>query len=173
MSSQVSKSGSSTRPGGGRAKRAPVQLGAAVVGVVFLLVGVLGFIPGITHPFMQMQLASHDSDAYLLGIFQVSVLHNLVHLLFGVAGLYFARTLRGAIRYLLIGGIIYMVFFFYGIIIDYQSQANFVPFDDSDNFLHVMLGVGMIALSGLLNRGSQEAELVVEDLAEGRRIDDF
>ncbi len=31
-----------------------------------------------------LMMAGHHSDAMLLGLFQVSVLHNVVHLLFGV-----------------------------------------------------------------------------------------
>jgi hypothetical protein len=65
------------------AARAPVQQAAQLVGLVFLLVGVLGFIPGITTDYGDMEFASHDSDAELLGLFQVSILHNIVHLLFG------------------------------------------------------------------------------------------
>src|SRR4051812_14354850 len=71
--------------------RTPVQLAALVVGVVFLAVGVLGFIPGITSHYSDMTFAGHDSTAKLLGIFQVSILHNIVHLLFGVAGVLMAR----------------------------------------------------------------------------------
>ena len=65
----------------------PVQAAAALVGVAFLLVGVLGFIPGITADSGSMEAAGHESHAELLGIFQVSVLHNVVHLLFGAAGI--------------------------------------------------------------------------------------
>jgi len=64
----------------------PIQKAAAAVGAVFLLVGILGFVPGITTGFGDMKFAGHESGAELLGIFQVSVLHNIVHLLFGVAG---------------------------------------------------------------------------------------
>ena len=60
---------------------------ALAVGAVFLVVGLLGFVPGITTHDEQLTFAGHHSDAALLGIFNVSVLHNLVHLLFGVAGI--------------------------------------------------------------------------------------
>lgn len=57
------------------------------VGAVFLLAGILGFIAGITTNTEHLGMAGHHSGSMLLGIFQVSVLHNIVHLLFGVAGL--------------------------------------------------------------------------------------
>jgi hypothetical protein len=76
--------------------RHPVQLAATVVAAVFLLVGVLGFIPGVTTEYDGMTFAGHESTAMLLGVFHVSILHNIVHLLFGIVGLALARTVSGA-----------------------------------------------------------------------------
>src|SRR4051794_9631354 len=103
-----------------------LQKAAAVVGATFLLVGVLGFIPGITTNYGSMAFAGHDSGAKLLGIFEVSVLHNIVHLLFGVAGLALARTWSGAQAYLLFGGVVYLVLAVYGGLTDEKASANFV-----------------------------------------------
>lgn len=147
-------------------KRSQVQLGAMAVSVVFLLVGVAGFIPGITTRYMDMQVAGNGSDAQLLGLFRVSVLHNVVHLAFGVVGLAFSRTPLRARNFLLYGGFVYAVLFFYGIVIDYQSRANFVPFDDADNVLHFALAAGMIALSIVLDRGPGWRQVVEEGRAE-------
>jgi hypothetical protein len=54
-----------------------------VVGVVYLLVGVLGFIPGITVP-----NATAPGQGLLLGIFAVNTIHNLAHLILGAALVY-------------------------------------------------------------------------------------
>ncbi len=124
----------------------PAQLIARAVGVVFLLVGIGGFIPGVTTNYEQLSFAGHHSTALLLGIFMVSILHNIVHLLFGVAGLVLARTPRGAVGYLIGGGVIYLVLWLYGLVIDHDSAANFVPVNTADNWLHLGLGIGMIAL---------------------------
>ena len=132
--------------------RRPIQLAALVVGVVFLLVGVLGFIPGITTNFDSLTFAGHQSEAMLLGLFQVSVLHNIVHLLFGVAGLALARTVAGARNFLIYGGVIYAVLWLYGLLIDQGSAANFVPVNTADNWLHFVLAAGMIALGFLVDR---------------------
>jgi hypothetical protein len=126
-----------------------VRTVALAVAVVFLLVGILGFIPGVTTNYGDMQFAGHESDAKLLGVFQVSILHNIVHLLFGVAGLALARTVSGARLYLIGGGAVYAVLWLYGLVIDHGSNANFVPLNTADNWLHLGLAVGMIAL-GLL-----------------------
>lgn len=134
-------------------RRTPRQLLAAIVGVVFLLVGVLGFIPGVTTNYDMLTFAGHESGALLLGIFAVSILHNIVHLAFGVAGLALARTVSGARAFLVGGGVIYLVLWLYGLLIDHGSAANFVPVNTADNWLHLGLGVGMIAL-GLIPLGA-------------------
>jgi hypothetical protein len=132
--------------------RTNVQKAAAAVGIVFLLVGVLGFIPGITSNYGQLEFASADSEALLLGLFQVSILHNIVHLLFGVLGLVMARSASGARTYLVFGGIIYLVLFLYGLLVGQDSAANFVPLNTADDILHLLLGIGMIALGVVLTR---------------------
>ncbi|WP_127783684.1 DUF4383 domain-containing protein [Rhodococcus sp. X156] len=130
--------------------RSLVQYGALVVGVVFLLVGILGFIPGVTTDYDMLDFAGHESGAKLLGIFEVSILHNIVHLLFGVAGVALARAANTAKLYLIVGGIIYLVLWIYGLVIDKDSGANFIPVNTADDWLHFGLGVGMIALGFLL-----------------------
>ena len=60
--------------------RTPVQNVARLVGIVFLLVGIAGFIPGITtNLYDGLEFAGTDGTAELLGIFEVSILHNIVH----------------------------------------------------------------------------------------------
>ncbi|MEV3935923.1 DUF4383 domain-containing protein [Glycomyces sp. NPDC049804] len=135
--------------------RAPVQVVTMVVAVVFLLVGVLGFIPGVTTDYDSLTFAGHHSDAELLGIFVVSVLHNIVHLLFGIVGFLMARTASGSVTFLIIGGVIYLVLWLYGVLIDLDSSANFVPVNDADNWLHLGLAVGMIGLGAAFARSSR------------------
>jgi Domain of unknown function (DUF4383) len=133
--------------------RSALQKAALAVGIVFLAIGVLGFIPGITVNYSDMLFASHDSDALLLGVFQVSILHNIVHLLFGVAGMLMARSFGGARAYLIGGGVIYLMLFLYGLLVGQDSVANFVPVNAADDILHLVLGIGMIGLGVALSRG--------------------
>ncbi|MDO3701443.1 DUF4383 domain-containing protein [Micromonospora sp. C28SCA-DRY-2] len=132
--------------------RHPVRTAALAVGAVFLLVGVLGFIPGITTDYGTMTFAGHESEAKLLGLFQVSILHNLVHVAFGLAGLALARSVSGARMYLIAGGAVYLVLWLYGLVVDHDSGANFVPLNTADNWLHLFLGLGMIGLGVALTR---------------------
>jgi hypothetical protein len=107
---------------------------------------------GVTSDYDTMSFAGHDSMAKLLGVFMVSILHNIVHLLFGVAGVVMSRKAASARTFLVGGGVIYLVLFLYGLFIDHDSPANFVPVNSADNWLHLALGIGMIALGLVLSR---------------------
>ncbi|MCC9144439.1 MULTISPECIES: DUF4383 domain-containing protein [unclassified Arthrobacter] len=137
--------------------RTNVQKAALAFGVVFLLVGVLGFIPGVTTNYSELTFAGHHSEAKLLGIFQVSALHNIVHLLFGIAGLMFSRTITGARNYLIGGGAVYALLLVYGLFIGHDSAANFVPLNTADNWLHGFLAVAMIGSGFALTRDRRDA----------------
>jgi hypothetical protein len=126
-------------------ERSTAQTLAMIFGVVFLAAGILGFIPGITTNYDDLKFAGNDSDAELVGLFQVSILHNIVHVLFGIAGLALARTWEGAQTYLLGSGIVYVALVVYGILVKQGSDANFVPFNNGDDWLHGFLAVGLLA----------------------------
>jgi hypothetical protein len=137
--------------------RTTLQRTSQIVGAVFLLVGVLGFIPGVTTNYGSLGAAGPESEALLLGVFQVSILHNIVHLLFGVAGLLMARTAAQSRNYLVGGGAVYLLLWLYGILIDHSTPANFVPVNSADNWLHLVLGLGMVALGLVLSRRTSAA----------------
>ena len=121
---------------------------ALMFGAVFLLVGILGFVPGITtNLYGGLDFAGDGSTAELLGIFQVSVLHNIVHLLFAV-GILMAATHAGAVKFLLFGGLAYAAVFLLGVI----GAGDWIPVNSADNVLHVVL-TG--ALLGSWARGPQ------------------
>ncbi len=127
----------------------PVQNVTRLVGIVFLLVGIAGFIPGITtNLYDGLEFAGNDGNAELLGIFKVSVLHNLVHGLFGIAGLALAKTASGARTFLIGGGAIYVVLWLLGLL----GGADWIPSNSADDWLHLLLGIGMIGLGVALTR---------------------
>ena len=140
--------------------RSPIQIAALLVGAAFLLVGIAGFIPGITTNVGDMKFAGHESPSELLGLFQVSVLHNIVHLALGIIGLVAAATWEGSRLYLVGGGAIYLALAVYGWVIVRASDANFVPMNPADNVLHVVLGVVMIALGVVLGRSYSHERVI-------------
>lgn len=138
-----------------------VQAVAAAVAAVFVLIGVLGFVPGVTTHYDELTFAGRHSEAKLLGLFQVSILHNALHLLFGLLGLVLARRIAGARVFLAGGGAAYLGLWLYGFAIERHSVLNFVPVNEADNWLHLFLGFGMLVLGLLLSN----------DVGTGGRLD--
>ena len=125
----------------GLSVRVPAQLSTVLAGLAFLLAGALGFVPGATTRFGTLGLAGDDSDARLLGTFQVSVLHNLVHVALGVALLLGARSRAAAA--LTGGGIASLALWFAGVV----GALDWLPVNAADNWLHLLLGLGLLALA--------------------------
>ena len=122
--------------------RTSAENAARVVGIVFLVVGVAGFVPGVTTDLYDgLEFAGDAGTSELLGTFEVSVLHNIVHGLFGLAGLALAATPGGARTYLLGGGGLYLALFLLGI----AGGGSWLPADRADDWLHLALGAGMVA----------------------------
>lgn len=129
-----------------------IQKTAVIVGLLFLLVGVAGFIPGLTHDVDQLHGAGTQSEAMLFGVFQVSVLHNAVHLLFAVAGVAAAVRAVPSRNYLIWGGVVYIALWVFGLFAVHAPDVNFVPLNEADNWLHFGLAVGMIVLGLAVGR---------------------
>jgi hypothetical protein len=111
---------------------------AMVFGVVFLLIGVLGlFTPGG----MKMEV---QDPAMVLGLFPVNLLHNLVHLAFGVWGLLAARSFAGAKTYATVSGVIYIVLAVMGFLI--PKTFGLLPNGGNDIWLHALLGIVLAAV---------------------------
>jgi hypothetical protein len=117
--------------------RTLTQRAAMIFGVVFLLVGLLGlFLDGGTG------MESHpDRAPRLLGLFPVNLLHNLVHLGFGVWGLLAARTHSAARGYHRAGAVIYLVL----VVLAFIDPTTFglVPIGGNDIWLHAVLAAGL------------------------------
>jgi hypothetical protein len=118
--------------------RTLAQTLAFAFGVVFLLVGLIGFIPGITEN-APGSFAGEDSEGSIFGVFQTGVLHNLAHLVFGV-GILAARKHATALTYLLVAGIAYAALFLVGMI----GAMDWLPADDTDDWLHLALAVALL-----------------------------
>ena len=122
--------------------RVSAQLFAVLAGTTFVLVGILGFVPWITTHYSDLSFAGHASRAELLGVFQVSVLHNLVHIAFGVVGIVLAKAADAARTYLVGGGVVYLAIWLLGVV----GGGSWIPVNTADNWLHFGLGIGLIAL---------------------------
>ncbi len=131
--------------------RSLLQTAAMLLGVVFLLVGILGFVPGITSHYSRLGTFG-DVAAKLLHIFGVNWLENVVHLLYSVAGITLAKTWAGARNYFVFGGVIYLVLWIYGLLINLHGNGNFIGVNTAGNWLHFVLGLVMVGLGLVLGR---------------------
>lgn len=131
-----------------------VQGAALLIACVFLTVGGLGFIPGVTTDYESLQWAGQQPGAKLFGVFAVSGVHNVVHLTFGVVGLMLTRSYAEARAYLLGGGLAYLALWVGTVFIDH-SRANIGPVHGADHWLHFGLGGAMVLL-GLTLAGQRD-----------------
>jgi hypothetical protein len=126
-----------------------VQLLAMLVAATFVLLGIIGFVPGLTtNLYDGLEFAGDDGTAEIFGVFDTSILHNLVHFVSGLVGLALARTWSGARRFLIGGGIIYLALWLLGLF----GGLDWIPVNDADDWLHFVLGVAMIGLGYVTTR---------------------
>lgn len=122
---------------------------AMLFGWVLLIVGVLGFVPGIT------------TDGSLLGIFSVNPIHNIVHIVSGLAALYLAsKGEEGAQTYFKVFGVIYALVAILGIFAGSgeTSLLGLVANNGADTWLHVVIAVVALYLGfGTKKEGSVQA----------------
>ena len=110
-----------------------VKTAAVLFGVVFLLVGILGFVPAVT------------KDQMLLGIFHVNAAHNCVHLLSGVVALIAGMTSAGAARwYFRIFGLVYGLVAVMGFVMGDGMLLGLISNNTADTWLHV--GIAAVSL---------------------------
>ena len=122
----------------GRGKTIPEIL-ALAFGAVYLLVGIVGFfVTGFDDFF------AHNTNEKLLGIFEINGMHNVVHILIGLAGLALGRTLAGARTYGWLLAVGYGAAFIYGLIA-MGKDWDFLSINAADNVLHIATAlVGLV-----------------------------
>ena len=130
---------------------------ALIYGIVFLVVGVLGFVPGITAPHSHPEVTAQSGLGLLFGLFPVNLLHNIVHVLFGIWGLFAARSFGGARVYFKSVAIIYAVLGAMGLIPGLRSTFGLIPLYGHDIWLHLLLA-GVAAYFGFVRRDEPTAE---------------
>lgn len=120
-------------------RKYPFQWLALVIGVVYLLVGLVGFaITGFD------DFTSHDHSQTLMG-FAINPMHNIVHIVVGLLGIVLWSTVPRARIFGWILAVGYGAAFVYGLIVSEDSDANFLNINDADNWLHLVS-----ALAGLV-----------------------
>jgi len=133
---------------------------AMILGIVFLVVGIIGFIPGINmHHNMQGNppppLVVETNSGYLLGLFHVNVLHNLVHIIFGVMGIGMPRAGQ-AVLYCRIVAIGYGLLAILGMIPTLNLQYTFglIPIEGHDIWLHALIALAAAAFGWMVKESA-------------------
>ncbi len=132
--------------------RTDVQNVGMGVGIVLIVVGVLGFIPGITTQYGSLAFLGPGSTALFLGLFQVSMLLNILQLAIGATGWTMSRNAMGARNFLMGFGLLYIVLSVYGLVVGVGSAANFLSLNATSAWTLLVLGVAMIGAGWLLAR---------------------
>ena len=133
-------SATSGNTGTGRGAMTWPQMLALAFGAIYLLVGVVGFfVTGFDDFF------AHDTNETLVG-FEINGMHNVVHIVIGVAGLLLGRTLAGARTYGWLLAIGYGAAFVYGLIAIGETW-DFLSINAADNVLHVLTAIVGLAIA--------------------------
>lgn len=116
---------------------------AVIAGIIFVIVGILGFIPN--------PIVSSAENA----LFKTDVLHNIVHLLFGVILLAASRTWSSARKALIGSGVVYLLLAIVGFMqfgnSDEGMLLGLVNANGADNWLHLVLGLGLLG-AGVISK---------------------
>jgi hypothetical protein len=117
---------------------------AIVAGVIYIIIGVLGFVPRfLTAPADAPPLAVDRAYGYLFGLFPVNIVHSLVHLGIGIWGVIAARTatLSAARTYAASLAIIFAVLTVLGLIPGLNTVFGLIPLFGHDIWLHALTAV--------------------------------
>ena len=115
-----------------------VQRVAQIFGAIFILVAILGFVA----TGMNME-ADPVRAPHVVGLFAVNVLHNVVHLLFGVLGIMASRgAIMAASAYFQMVAVSYGLLTVLGLIPATQTTFGLIPIWGNDVWLHAALAAG-------------------------------
>jgi hypothetical protein len=124
---------------------------ALVFGVVFTLVGILGFVPGITVP-------GENGMGLLLGLFMVDAVHNWVHILSGLTGLAASTSAKYSKWYLIGFGAVYALVTLLGLL-GMNPVLGFIHVNAADNVLHLVLTIGLLGAGLGLSENKETAAI--------------
>jgi hypothetical protein len=126
---------------------------AMIFGVAFVLIGISGFIGAPTTPGPHPDLHMTQGFGHALGLFPVNVLHNIVHIVFGLWGLAASRSLGGAVTYFRGVAIVYALLTVMGLLEATHTTFGFIPLYGNDVWLHALLAL-VAAYFGWMHRST-------------------
>lgn len=110
---------------------------AVLFGIGFVFAGVAGFFP------------SFMPNGLLLGLFEVDMMHNIVHIVSGVVAIMAATSHKYSQWYFRIFGVFYAIFTVLGF---WNGQVYIMHMNMADNFLHLVIAIIALYLGFFLKR---------------------
>lgn len=115
---------------------------ALLFGIVFLAVGVLGFVPNLVEPLHPGHPPVDPEGGLLLGLFPINAIHNGVHILFGLWGLAVSRSAAASVTYARAVAIIYAVLTVMGLLAPpFSTTFGYIPLYQNDVWLHGAIAI--------------------------------
>lgn len=145
----------------------PTQYFALAVGIMFTLVGIAGFIPGLVQPPIAdphaVNLGVTTGYGYLMGLFPINLLHNIVHLTVGILGIFASIALDSSRLYSGVLALFYGILVLFGLFPPTQSMLGLIPIFGNDIWLHGLTAAiaayfGFIVTPDLAQLGEQGAQ---------------
>ncbi|HEY9736445.1 MAG TPA: DUF4383 domain-containing protein [Trichocoleus sp.] len=148
----------------------PVQLFALIVGVLFLGVGVMGFVPGLVSEATRMPgyvdaIGVHSGFGYLMGLFPINTPHNIVHLVVGGLGILTSISLDSARYYSGLLAVFYGLLAVMGLIPAANTTFGLIPIYGNDVWLHAGTAA-LAAYFGFIATPNLREQLVKEAKAK-------
>jgi hypothetical protein len=137
---------------------------ALIMGIIFLVIGIAGFIPALVTPAPTEGMAVDAMHGRLFGLFPINALHNLFHAAFGIWGIAAYRSFTGARTFAKVTAVVYAVLLVMGFIPVLNTTFGLVPLYSHDIWLHALIAIAAAYFG--FRAVDREAEAVP---AEGRR----
>lgn len=116
-----------------------IRMFALIFGIIYLLVGILGFVPGLNQHHADLPPIAIDSFyGRLLGLFPVNILHNIVHIAIGGWGILASRSVGASRLFGKAVAIIYGLLAVLGLIPGANTMFGLVPIFGHDVWLHIL-----------------------------------
>lgn len=143
------------------------QYFALIIGITYALVGIAGFIPGLVTPPVAdpdaVNLSFTTGYGYLLGLFPINLLHNIVHLTVGLLGILSSISLGSARLFSGVLALFYGVLVVLGLFPPTQSTLGLIPIFGNDIWLHGLTAAiaayfGFVATPNLAELGENNIQ---------------
>ncbi len=129
---------------------------ALILGIIYVVVAILGFIPGIATPppANAPTLSLTSNYGYIFGLFAVNILHTLVHLIVGIWGILAYRSFGAARAFSRTMAIVFAILTILGLIPGLNTLFGFVPLFGADIALHAVTAL-LAAYFGFVAPGQE------------------